>query len=140
MRLHSGVSGAFFLGLLASGVSLAQTTPPVAGKGELVNQTTPEVRRSEPVVSTETAPQPLGYESDVYCFGYLGDLSESFPSKVTGAENLAEQTDFITDDLLYIEGGYDRGFKVGDQFWVVTPEQEVVHPVSGKTLGRLYQY
>jgi hypothetical protein len=146
MRLHSGVSGAFFLGLLASGVLLAQTTPPaqttpsVAGKGELVNQTTPEVRRSEPVVSTETAPQPLGYESDVYCFGYLGDVSEKFPSQISGAENIAEQTDFITGDLLYIDGGYDRGFKVGQQFWVVTPEQEVLHPVSGKTLGRLYQY
>ncbi len=140
MRLHTGFSGALFLGLLASSVSLAQTAPPVEGKGSLVNQRTPEVKRVEPVVSAETAPQPLGYESDLYCFGYLGDLSEAFASKITGAENLAEQEDYITGDLLYIQGGADRDFKVGQQFWVVTPEQEVLHPVSGKSMGRLYQY
>ncbi len=141
MRLPSRFSGAL-LGLLAAG-ALAQTTqtqPPVGGKGSLVNQRTPEVRRSETVVSTETAPQPLGYESDLYCFGYLGDLSETFPSKITGAENLAEQEDFITGDLVYIQGGADRDFKIGQQFWVVTPEQEVLDPVSGKSMGRLYQY
>ena len=141
MRLRTGATGALLLGLAASSALTAQTPPPrVTGREGLVNQKTPEVRRSEAVVSAENAPQPLGYESDIYCFGYVGDVNETFPSKLTGAENLAEQTDFITGDLLYIAGGYDRGFKVGQQFWLVTPEQEIVHPVTGKSLGRLYQY
>jgi len=141
MRLRPVIQGALLLGFAASSTLLAQTPPPrITGREGLVNQKTPEVTRSDRAVSAETAPQPVGYESDVYCFGYVGDLNESFPSTVTGAENLAEQTDFITGDVLYIAGGYDAGFKVGQQFWLVTPEQEITHPVTGRSLGRLYQY
>lgn len=46
----------------------------------------------------------------------------------------------MTGDLLYLNAGADRGFKVAQQFWIVTPEKEVVHPVTGRTLGRFYQY
>jgi hypothetical protein len=90
--------------------------------------------------TVEAAPQPLGYESDLHCFGYVAPPNETFPAQVIGAENLAEQIDYMTSDLLYINGGYDRGLKVGDEFWLVTPEQMVVHPVSGKDMGRFYQY
>ncbi|MGH9318097.1 MAG: hypothetical protein ACRD1P_13445 [Thermoanaerobaculia bacterium] len=136
------------LGLLAAGALLAQqppsTPPPVkGGKTALIDREAPTVTRVEPapqVVTTETAPQPLGYESDVYCFGYLGDLAETFLVRVNGAENIAEQTDYITDNLLYVNGGVDKGLKVGDEFWIVTPEQEVIHPTTWKSLGRFYQY
>jgi len=92
--------------------------------------------------TTESAPQPLGYESDVYCFGYLASRpeKEAFSGRLVGAENLAEQIDFTDNDLLYVEGGHDRGFAVGSEYWIITPEQEVFHPVSGQTLGRFYQY
>jgi hypothetical protein len=121
-----------------------QTPPPAVGgkKTVVVPQTRTVIRAEEPqrALTTETAPQPVAFESDIYCFGYLGDLSETFPVRVTGAENLAEQTDFITDDFLYISGGVDKGLKAGGEFWIVTPEQEVFHPMSGKSMGRLYQY
>ena len=147
MRLRSGALLMTAL-LCAGGVVSAQTpsrTPPpeVSGKKSIVNQQPPAVARIEdkaPAVSTENAPQPVGFESDVYCFGYVGDLSERFPVQVKGAENIAEQTDFVTEDYLYINGGLNRGLRVGDEFWLVTPEQEVVHPVTGKSMGRLYQY
>jgi len=90
-------------------------------------------------VTTESAPQPVGFEADVYCFGYIADR-ESFPVQVTSAESLYEQTDFITNDLLYVDGGYDKGMRVGDAYWIVTPEQDVIHPVSGKSIGRFFQY
>ncbi len=90
--------------------------------------------------TTEGAPQPVGFESDVYCFGYLGDPREQFPLSVNGAQNLYEQTDYITQDLLYVDGGYDKGLKVGDQFWIITREQDVLHPESGRSMGRFYQY
>ena len=60
--------------------------------------------------------------------------------QVIGAENVAEQTDFTDHNLLYLDGGYDRGLKPGDEFWIVTPGDEVVHPVTGESMGRFYQY
>ena len=133
----------------AGGFVSAQTPAPrpappaVSGKKTLVNQQPPTIIRVDdrsPAPTTENAPQPVGFESDIYCFGYLGDLSERFPVRLTGAENIAEQTDFVTDDYLYISGGYNKGLRVGDEFWLVTPEQEVVHPITGKTMGRLFKY
>lgn len=121
-----------------------RTPPPAVGGGKsIVKQKPQAVTRAEEPPSpppSENAPQPLGFESDIYCFGYLGELSESFPFRVSGAESSAEQTDFITDDLLYVNGGIDKGLKVGDEFWVLTPQQEVFHPVTGKSMGRFYQY
>lgn len=117
--------------------------PEVRGKKSVVAQQSESVTRAEEPPApppTENAPQPVGFESDVYCFGYLGALAESFPVQVSGAENVAEQTDFITDDLLFIDGGYDKGMKVGDEYWIVTAEQEVFHPATGKSIGRFYQY
>ena len=131
------------------GMMFAQTAPPptpspaVRGKTTIVNQQPRSVTQAEEpqkALSTETAPQPVAFESDIYCFGYLGDLSEAFPVRVTGAENLAEQTDFVTDDFLYVSGGVDKGLKAGGEFWIVTPEQEIFHPLTGKSMGRLYQY
>ena len=148
MRLRPGV--VLVIGFFcADGILSAQTPPAhpappaVTGKKAIVNQQPVAVTRVEdraPAPTTDNAPQPVGFESDIYCFGYLGDLSERFPVRLTGAENVAEQTDFVTDDFLYISGGYNKGLKVGDEFWLVTPEQEVVHPTTGKTMGRLFQY
>jgi hypothetical protein len=90
--------------------------------------------------SLQTAPRPLGYESDLYCFGYLGGSSEPFVAEITGAQEVAEQIDFATPDLLYLDAGADRGLKPGDEFWIVTPEEDVVSPISGKDLGRFYKY
>jgi hypothetical protein len=90
--------------------------------------------------TTEAAPQPLGYEDEVSCFGYIGPLQDQFVAAVIGAENVAEQTDFTEHNLLYLDGGYDRGIKVGDEFWIVTPGDEVFHPIDGKSMGRFYEY
>ncbi|HTO87616.1 MAG TPA: hypothetical protein VMR54_08845 [Thermoanaerobaculia bacterium] len=86
------------------------------------------------------APQPTGYESDLYCFGFLGGSSEPFAAQVISAAEVAEQTDFITHDVLYLDAGADRGLRPGDEYWIVTPENEVVSPVDGRILGLFYQY
>lgn len=131
------------------GIVFAQTppsqtpAPAVGGKKTIVNQQPRTVIRAEEpqkALTTETAPQPVASESDIYCFGYLGEMSESFPVRISGAENVAEQTDFMTDDFLYTSGGVDKGLKPGGEFWIVTPEQEVFHPVTGRSMGRFYQY
>ena len=135
----------FACGFLTAAAGVAQAPPPPPPVREVPGGTlvvTPETQQltESRGVSIAQAPQPLGFESDLNCFGYVGELRESFAATVIGAENLAEQTDFTTSDLLYINAGYDRGFKVGDEFWVITPEQIVVHPTTGKDLGRFYQY
>lgn len=144
MRLPSRILAVSAVALFSTGAAFGQASPAVGGKKSIVNQETPTVTRAESpqpqVVSAETAPSPVGFESDIYCFGYVGDLSETFPVRVIGAENIAEQTDFVTGDLLYVNGGVDRGLKVGDEFWLVTPEQEILHPITGRSLGRHYEY
>jgi len=113
---------------------------PVKGTEGLAPRTQTVEQTTVTTVSTESAPAPLGFESDIYCFGYLSSRPESFPARVVGAENLAEQIDYFDYDLLYVNGGYDRGFSAGAEFWLVTPEEEVFHPVTRKSLGRFHQY
>ena len=140
------------MSLVSTCAAVAQTTTTPAPKTPAVGGSRSTVRDSMPqpsvtrvesrpvVITTESAPQPVGFEADVYCFGYIAEPRDQFPVQVISAENLYEQTDFITQDLLYVDGGYDKGLRVGDAFWVVTPEQEVIHPVTGKSVGRFYQY
>lgn len=136
---------AFACGFLVAAAGVAQAPPPPPPPREVPGGTlvvTPETQTltESRGVSIAQAPQPLGFESDLNCFGYVGRAREPFTATIIGAENLAEQTDFTTSDLLYVNAGYDRGFKVGDEFWLITPEQTVVHPSTGKDLGRFYEY
>jgi hypothetical protein len=121
----------------------APTPRPMSGTETLAPRTESVTRIEETTTTTvsgEAAPQPLGYESDVYCFGYLAARPDSFSARVVGAENIAEQIDFFDNDVLYIDGGHDRGLTAGTEYWLITPEQEVFHPVTGTSLGRFYQY
>jgi hypothetical protein len=135
----------FACGFLVAAAGVAQAPPPPPPPREVPGGTLVVTPRTETLeesrgVSIAQAPQPLGFESDLNCFGYVGQPREPFAATIIGAENLAEQTDYTTSDLLYVNAGYDRGFKVGDEFWLITPEQTVVHPATGKDLGRFYQY
>jgi hypothetical protein len=142
----------FACGFLTAAVGIAQAPPAppapppppapreVPGGTMVITPRTETLEESRGPVSIAQAPQPIGFESDLNCFGYVGQPKEPFPATVIGAENLAEQTDYTTGDLLFTNAGYDRGLKLGDEFWIVTPEQVVVHPMTGKDLGRFYQY
>jgi len=141
MRLRRGfvVAGSV---LWISGGLLAQA--PVVGGQYQANSQQPEVKtvtRVEPRATrlTESAPQPLGYETNVYCFGYIGPPHEVFPYTIVSAESLIEQSDFTTSDLMYLDHGLDRGLKVGDEFWIVTEEDDVYHPKTNHYLGRFYR-
>lgn len=144
MRLPAGtVLVVLSASLLGAAAVSAQAPPPpreVPGGALVVAPPTRSVTVEPRPATLEAAPQPLGYESDVHCFGYLADPGEAFVARMIGAESLAEQIDYITSDLLYVNAGHDKGLKVGDEFWLVTPEQMVVHPKTGKDLGRFYQY
>jgi hypothetical protein len=142
MRLPFRFAFASGVLVLSAGVAGAQQSqkPELSGGG--LAQAPPQITRIESLVpeTTEAAPQPLGYESEVVCFGFLGSDNETFLATVVGAENSAEQTDFTTPNLLYIDAGYDRGIRDGQEYWLVVPGDEVIQPLSGKRLGRFYQY
>jgi hypothetical protein len=147
MRLPSRFLVLSASSLLCAAGAVAQAPPPaptprISGGAAVVTEApgTVSTLPATAPASAESAPSPMGYESDLYCFGYLGAVSESFPVRVTGAEEIAEQEDFLTGDLLYVDAGADKGLKPGDEFWIITPEQEVFHPVTGRSLGRFYQY
>jgi hypothetical protein len=130
---------------LLAGALCAQDKPaPAVGGQYQAKAQQPEVKTITRVPatakSTESAPQPMGYESNLYCFGYLGPADEQFPFSTIGAENLVEQNDFITGDLMYLNGGLDRGLKEGDEFWLVTQEEDILHPMTNKSLGRYYHF
>lgn len=132
------------VGILTSAYGFAQAKPEREIPGSTIVVTPPTqsitVREQPAQATTESGPQPLGFESDVHCFGYLGETSEKFVAQVVSAESVAEQIDYTTSDLLYVNGGHDRGLKIGDEFWLVTPEATVTHPHTGKDLGRFHQF
>ncbi len=124
MRLPVRLAAAGSAFLLVGAVAAQEKPPPKVGGQYQATAQQPEVktitRIQPPVKTTEAAPQPMGYESNVYCFGYVGAAREPFPFVTIGAESLIEQNDFITGDLMYLDGGVDRGLKEGDEFWLVT--------------------
>ena len=143
-RFIAAVSPALFLA--SSLAAQEKPAPPVTGAyGSAQRQQQPEVKtitsvEPRPNRITEAAPQPMGYESNVYCFGYIGPAHERFPLVTIGAENLIEQNDYTTGDLMYVDGGLNKGLKEGDEFWLVTEENDLFHPVTTKNLGRFYHY
>jgi hypothetical protein len=140
MRLPVRFAGALALFVCFAGAAAAQAPRPELSGG--LSQSPNEITQIEATAqqTTEAAPQPFGYENEVSCFGYIGPAGERFVAQVVGAENVSEQTDYTSGDLLYLDAGHDRGIKAGDEFWIVTPADDVVHPISGKSMGRFYQH
>lgn len=135
MRLPRRRVWALALTLAPAAAGLAQAPPSEPNVGAAI-------AREELTVpgSLQGAPTPTGYESDLYCYGYLGSDQDAFVATVTGAKEVAEQIDFTTPNLLYLDAGADRGLRPGDEFWIVTPEHMVVSPMTGRDLGRFYKY
>lgn len=120
-----------------------------------------ESRFSTPPVVPSEAPVPLGYESDIYCSGYIGDLDESFPYRIAGSEYefihpSLEITDRVVEgtfgkadtvkyllgvgDIVYLEGGRADGLSAGTVLVAIQPMERVHHPRTKDLVGRLYHY
>jgi hypothetical protein len=118
----------------------------------------PAITQQQPVAPTVTsstapaaasAPIPVATESDLYCYGYIGDPNEPMPNSISSFEdveityhpNVLTQTDAVaTGDLVYIAGGTSTGLNAGDTYLLVLPGDLVTVPGSNKTLGREYHY
>ncbi len=108
------------------------------------------------------APVPIGYESDIYCSGYIGELAEEFPYRIVGSEyeflaptldpqrtseikGLWGKTDtqkygLGVGDIIYTDGGRTAGLAAGEILTAVQPRQKVIHPLTHEVMGRLYSY
>jgi hypothetical protein len=84
------------------------------------------------------APVPVGYENDVYCFGYVGAPSEKFSGVIISADAIAEQVDYFEGDVIYADS--PGGVRAGDEYWLLSPQEELLDPSTGDDLGMFYQY
>lgn len=123
----------------------------------------------EPIEGVQTsaeaagAPAPLGFESDVYCSGYIDELEKPFPYRIIGSEyeNLGPNLDraqadvtiqgsygrvntarynLTVGDVIYLDGGRQGGLAPGEVYTVIAPRQKVVHPKTREVFGRYYHY
>lgn len=101
-------------------------------------------------MSIDNRPTALGTESDIYCYGYIGDVNEPMPNFISSHENVDVKyvlradpemsADATVGDLVYVTGGPATGLVAGETYLVVQPTQIVNHPVTGRTMGRQYDY
>ena len=110
----------------------------------------------------DSAPTALGTEDEIQCSGYIGEFDEVFPRRIIGSEYeslaptlvpaqiaknkvaLSEigsiKIDLSLGDIVYVDGGRQANLLPGDLFTVVIPREAVDHPVTGKPIGRFYNY
>jgi hypothetical protein len=128
----------------------------------------PEMREVLSAGAAASAPIPLGAESDIYCTGYIGEMSEEFPFSIIGSEYEAllpsiqgtapefrtgqgknpnrtfgpktAKYNLSTGDIIYLDGGRAAGMSPASVFTVVEPGREIVHPRTGGVFGRYYGY
>ena len=107
----------------------------------------------------------LGTPDDIYCSGFIGELTEDFGYHVVGSEYEvlgqtiqtirrrgdvessyggttvdAVKVGLTTGDIIYLDGGRAAGLSPGDLFTSVAPGDVVSHPLTGEPVGRYYQY
>ncbi len=134
--------------------------PPAGGAAE--PEPPPQVPGVESAVKATSPPVPLGWESDIYCSGYVGDPGEQFAYTIIGSEfddltpklnpiyhmdqlkgiygRTGAKVDMFTGDIVYLRGGSKQGLAAGSLFTIIGSERPVVHPVTAKAFGSFYQY
>jgi LysM repeat protein len=132
------------------------------GTGEGEPEPPPQVPGVESAVKATSPPVPLGWESDIYCSGYVGDAGEQFSYSIIGSEfddltpklnpsyhmgelkgiygRTGAKVDMFTGDIVYLQGGSKQGLAPGTLFTIIGPERQVVHPVTAEAFGSFYQY
>lgn len=141
-----------------SGDNLAELPAGPAGEDQLP----PEVSG---VVSSNAAagpPIPLGAETDIYCSGYVSE-DEDLELAVAGSENdvlspnlgtrraqssamsqsfesSGTKNSLSVGDIVYIDGGRNKGLSAGTLLVAVKPDRRISHPLTRKPFGRFHRY
>lgn len=108
------------------------------------------------------APVPLGFESDIYCSGFIGEMEEEFPYRIAGSEyefmnptlegggtaNISgrwgkadtQKYGLGMGDIVYLDGGRAEGLSAGLLLTGVYAGEKIIHPVTDELVGRYYRY
>lgn len=99
---------------------------------------------------TENRPMALATESDIFCYGYIGDPNESLPNAISSHEDedvmyvLEAKPEMPADttfgNLVFVRGDASTGLVAGDTYLLVDPREIIKHPVTGEAVGRQYDY
>ena len=102
---------------------------------------------------TESRPIPLGTESDIYCYGYIGDPNEPMPNFFSSIEDVETRyiprqpmdapwaaADVAEGELIFVTGGTATGLVAGETYMAVEPGEMIYHPETGALIGRHYYY
>jgi hypothetical protein len=134
--------------------AMSTVTPRIGGTDEPADGLTPtQTEGGIPIarMAPERRPLALGTESDIYCYGYIGDPNEPMPNYIASHENVDVKyvpratnpempASATIGDLIYVAGGVGSGLVAGESYLVVQPNELITHPVSGRTMGRQYDY
>lgn len=95
------------------------------------------------VLSTDmkptTRPFPVGFEDDVYCAGWIGEMSEPVTGTIRAAEYEDSRHMFGVGDIVYSDVGAREGLMAGQEFQAIRPGHDVYRVGSVlDTLGRFY--
>lgn len=141
-------------GTETSGGAMSTVTPRASG-GEISSGGFTATQTTEggiPIarMTPESRPLALGTESDIYCYGYIGDPNEPMPNYIQSHENVDVKyvprspqemaADATIGDLIFVGGDANSGLVAGESYLVVQPAEIIVHPVTGASLGRQYDY
>ncbi|HSN67690.1 MAG TPA: LysM peptidoglycan-binding domain-containing protein [Thermoanaerobaculia bacterium] len=126
-----------------------------ATTGEVVTETAVGVQEGEeePVVTAGleigTPPVPLGHESDIYCYGYLGGVNEYLPNRIASFEDYevkwmpratTQENGVVQPDVVYINLDDPSLVMAGETYLVVKPAEIVRNPETDEVIGRHYGY
>lgn len=78
---------------------------------------------------------PIAGPSDVYCSGYIDPEHTYSDLWVAGAE-VNEHIIYGEGEVIYLSQGRNQGIAPGDQFAIHRVTHDVVHPVTGESMGQ----
>lgn len=119
------------------------------GKPSSEDEALPAVPTAQ--IAPAARPIPLGTESDIYCYGYIGDPNEPMPNYIESFEDVEvmytprvsdpRSTALVaTGDLVFVHGGAGSGLVAGETYLLVEPGDMITHPATGAVMGRNWEY
>ncbi len=110
---------------------------PLTDQGGGPAETAPgETPSEEALQLEEEAPVPPVSEYDVYCSGFIQRDFQRPHLSVAGGP-IPSRESLSKGDVIYLNEGKAEGLENGQQFFVIQEGARVVHPDTGKGLGRI---
>ena len=101
-------------------------------------------------LTRESPPIPLATETDVYCYGYIGDPNEPMPNYISSFEDsevlyqpgtMEKQSVGVAEgELVFVAGGASTGLVAGETYVLIEPGEMIYHPRTNELIGRHYNY